>query len=52
MMRRGRKRINLFFFGGSKGEEGTKDIIILLSLSGAINRSRRLRTGADWEWKA
>lgn len=38
-MRCGRERINLLYLG-SKGEESTKDITIILSLSGTVNRSR------------
>lgn len=38
-MRHGRRRINPLYLG-SKGEEGIKDIATILSLTGAINRSR------------
>lgn len=38
-MRHGRRRINPLYLG-SKGEEGIKDIATILSLTGAVNRSR------------
>lgn len=46
-MRRGRIRANSLY-PGNKGEKGIRDITLIWSLSGAINRSGGHRTEAGW----